>query len=168
MVESQWGRSGSEGLPEDVVIRTPDRRLRVFVSSTLGELAAERQAVSRAISALRLTRCCSRWGPRCCPTRGRNATSGWPRRAFVHPAAAACFPQPRNWTGPGAPGRPGGISGARSASGLVTPITRSGPADDHPMRRRTPGPFRKLEAVALLTGPLVPAPQPGRRAPCRP
>ncbi len=38
-----------------MVIRTPDRRLRVFVSSTLGELAAERQAVSRAISALHLT-----------------------------------------------------------------------------------------------------------------
>jgi predicted ATPase len=39
----------------DVVIRTPDQRLRVFVSSTLGELAAERQAVSHAITALRLT-----------------------------------------------------------------------------------------------------------------
>jgi predicted ATPase len=38
-----------------VLIRTPDRRLRVFVSSTLGELAEERRAVSRAISALRLT-----------------------------------------------------------------------------------------------------------------
>ena len=37
------------------MIRTPDRRLRVFVSSTLGELSDERQAVSRAISALRLT-----------------------------------------------------------------------------------------------------------------
>src|SRR2546430_7917721 len=37
------------------VIRTPDRRLRVFVSSTLAELAAERAAVARAISALRLT-----------------------------------------------------------------------------------------------------------------
>ena len=35
--------------------RTPDRRLRVFVSSTLGELAGERRAVSRAVSALRLT-----------------------------------------------------------------------------------------------------------------
>jgi predicted ATPase len=42
--------------PRDkAVIRTPDRRLRVFVSSTLGELAEERRAVSRAISALRLT-----------------------------------------------------------------------------------------------------------------
>jgi predicted ATPase len=36
-------------------VRTPDRRLRVFVSSTLGELAEERRAVSRALSALRLT-----------------------------------------------------------------------------------------------------------------
>ena len=55
MVEPQRGRSGNEGLPGDVGIRTPDRRLRVFVSSTLGELADERRAVSRAISALRLT-----------------------------------------------------------------------------------------------------------------
>jgi predicted ATPase len=38
----------------EVVIRTPDQRLRVFVSSTLEELAEERRAVSRAISALRL------------------------------------------------------------------------------------------------------------------
>ena len=37
-----------------MVIRTPDQRLRVFVSSTLGEPAEERRAVSRAISALRL------------------------------------------------------------------------------------------------------------------
>jgi predicted ATPase len=44
------GRSPIEGL-----IRTPDQRLRVFVSSTLAELADERRAVSSAISALRLT-----------------------------------------------------------------------------------------------------------------
>ena len=37
-----------------VAIRTPDQRLCVFVSSTLVELANERRAVSRAISALRL------------------------------------------------------------------------------------------------------------------
>ena len=48
-------QTGNEGLPGDEVIRTPDRRLRVFVSSTLSELAEERRAVSRAISALRLT-----------------------------------------------------------------------------------------------------------------
>jgi hypothetical protein len=42
-------------LPGDVVIRTPDQRLTVFVSSTLGELADERRAVLRAVSTLRLT-----------------------------------------------------------------------------------------------------------------
>jgi predicted ATPase len=36
------------------VIRTPDQRVRVFVSSALGELAAERQAVRDAVSRLRL------------------------------------------------------------------------------------------------------------------
>jgi class 3 adenylate cyclase len=36
-------------------IRTPDQRLRVFVSSTLGELAPERAVVREAIDALRLT-----------------------------------------------------------------------------------------------------------------
>ncbi|MFD0579898.1 DUF4062 domain-containing protein [Dactylosporangium darangshiense] len=41
--------------PGDSIIRTPDQHLRVFVSSTLDELADERQAVSRAISTLRLT-----------------------------------------------------------------------------------------------------------------
>src|ERR1700759_1041321 len=45
----------TEGQPGDVAIRTPDQRLRVFVSSTLGELADERAAVARAISGLRLT-----------------------------------------------------------------------------------------------------------------
>jgi predicted ATPase len=37
------------------MILTPDQRLRVFVSSTLGELAEERQAVRQAIESLRLT-----------------------------------------------------------------------------------------------------------------
>jgi hypothetical protein len=54
-VESEQARSENAGVPGQVVIRTPDRRLRVFVSSTLGELAEERRAVARAVSALRLT-----------------------------------------------------------------------------------------------------------------
>src|SRR5215472_764127 len=37
------------------LIRTPEQRVRVFVSSTLDELAAERAAVREAISELRLT-----------------------------------------------------------------------------------------------------------------
>ncbi|HLU30142.1 MAG TPA: DUF4062 domain-containing protein, partial [Acidimicrobiia bacterium] len=36
-------------------IRTPDQRLRVFVSSTIGELAPEREAVKTAIRTLRLS-----------------------------------------------------------------------------------------------------------------
>ncbi len=54
-VESEPGQSVRRGPRDEVVIRTPDRRLRVFVSSTLGELAEERRAVSRAVSMLRLT-----------------------------------------------------------------------------------------------------------------
>src|SRR5215469_10952632 len=41
-------------MAETDVIRTPDQRLRVFVSSTLQELAAERQAVRDAVERLRL------------------------------------------------------------------------------------------------------------------
>ena len=37
------------------MIRTPDQRLRAFVSSTLGELVDERCAAAAAISALGLT-----------------------------------------------------------------------------------------------------------------
>jgi hypothetical protein len=55
-----------------VVIRTPDRRLRVFVSSIVGEhgeLTAERRAVVRAISALRLTPVLFELGARPYPPR---------------------------------------------------------------------------------------------------
>jgi len=38
-----------------MVIRTPDHHLRVFVSSTLKELAEERKAVRQAIVKLRLS-----------------------------------------------------------------------------------------------------------------
>jgi predicted ATPase len=41
-------------MAETEVIRTPDQRLRVFVSSTLQELAPERQAVRDAVTRLRL------------------------------------------------------------------------------------------------------------------
>ena len=41
-------------MAETDLIRTPDQRIRVFVSSTLGELAAERRAVRDAVTRLRL------------------------------------------------------------------------------------------------------------------
>jgi predicted ATPase/class 3 adenylate cyclase len=40
---------------EPVSILTPDRRVRVFISSTLGELAPERDAVEAAVRTLRMT-----------------------------------------------------------------------------------------------------------------
>src|SRR5215468_3721279 len=43
-----------EVMAETGVIRTPDQRVRVFVSSTLQELTAERQAVRDAVTSLRL------------------------------------------------------------------------------------------------------------------
>jgi len=51
------------------VIRTPDQRLRVFVSSTLGELATERAAVKAAIDRLRLAAVMFEQGARPHPPR---------------------------------------------------------------------------------------------------
>ncbi|MFL6094482.1 MAG: DUF4062 domain-containing protein [Blastococcus sp.] len=50
-------------------IWTPDRRLRVFVSSTLEELAAERSAVRAAITLLRLSPIMFELGSRAHPPR---------------------------------------------------------------------------------------------------
>jgi hypothetical protein len=50
-------------------ILTPDQRLRVFVSSTLGELAEERAAVRRAIESLGLTAVMFELGARPHPPR---------------------------------------------------------------------------------------------------
>src|SRR5437764_194552 len=48
-------RQSTATLPIPVLIRTPDQRVRVFVSSTLDELAPERTAAREAITQLRLT-----------------------------------------------------------------------------------------------------------------
>src|SRR5919106_5942430 len=51
------------------MIVTPDQRLRVFVSSTLGELAEERRAVRRAVEGLRLAPVMFEMGARPHPPR---------------------------------------------------------------------------------------------------
>ena len=54
--QSMDGNNGvGEALSTVSRIRTPDQRVRVFVSSTLDELAPERAAVREAITQLRLT-----------------------------------------------------------------------------------------------------------------
>jgi hypothetical protein len=50
-------------------IRTPDQRLRVFVSSTLKEMADERTAARRAIETLRLAPVMFELGARPHPAR---------------------------------------------------------------------------------------------------
>src|ERR671922_176345 len=49
------GRQSTVAPPIPALIRTPDQRVRVFVSSTLDELAPERAAAREAITQLRLT-----------------------------------------------------------------------------------------------------------------
>jgi len=49
------GRSVKQADEASRLISTPDQRLRVFVSSTLSELSAEREAARDAIRTLRLT-----------------------------------------------------------------------------------------------------------------
>src|SRR5262252_4858384 len=56
-------------MAETDVIRTHDQRVRVFVSSTLQELAAERQAVRDAVTQLRLVPVMSELGARPYPAR---------------------------------------------------------------------------------------------------
>src|SRR5678815_1722974 len=62
-------------------IRTPDQRLRVFVSSTLAELAPERAAVSRTIPALGLSPVLSSWA--------LGAAEGLRRRAGLRSPSCA-------------------------------------------------------------------------------
>src|ERR1700758_3091072 len=65
MSTTGWARSaGRDSVPGGGVIRTPDQRVRVFVSSTLRELAAERQAVRDAVTQLRLVPVMSELGAR--------------------------------------------------------------------------------------------------------
>ena len=61
--------TGSEPGASAAVIRTPDQRLRVFVSSTLRELKEERDTARQAIADLRLTPVMFELGARPYPPR---------------------------------------------------------------------------------------------------
>ena len=58
-----------QGAPRRAVIHTPDQRVRVFVSSTMQELAAERKAVRDAVTRLRLVPVMFELGARSHPPR---------------------------------------------------------------------------------------------------
>jgi Domain of unknown function (DUF4062) len=78
------------------VIRTPDQRLRVFVSSTLHELAPERQAVRDAVTSLRLNPVMFELGARPRPARQVYRAYLAQSQVFV-----GVYWQSYGWIGPG-------------------------------------------------------------------
>jgi predicted ATPase len=78
------------------VIRTPDQRVRVFVSSALGELAAERQAVRDAVTSLRLVPVMFELGAR--PHPARNVYRAYLAQSQVF---VGIYWQSYGWVAPG-------------------------------------------------------------------
>jgi predicted ATPase len=79
-------------------IRTPDQRLRVFVSSTLAELAEERAAVREAIERLQLTPVLFELGARPHPPRALYRTYLEQSHVFI-----GLYWQRYGWVAPGEP-----------------------------------------------------------------
>jgi predicted ATPase len=88
---------GGVVMTETGVIRTPDQRLRVFVSSTLQELAAERRIVQDAVTSLRLVPVMFELGARPHPPRQVYRDYLAQSQVFV-----GIYWQSYGWIGPGA------------------------------------------------------------------
>jgi predicted ATPase len=114
-------------------IRTPDQRLRVFVSSTLEELADERAAVLRAVSALRLTPVMFELGARPHPPQELY-------RAYLEQSDIfiGLYWQRYGWVGPGMD-----ISGLQDEFELSRPLPRL-------LYVKTPAPDRDPRLSELL------------------
>src|SRR6478736_9452479 len=83
-------------MAETGLIRTPDQRLRVFVSSALQELAAERRAVRDAITGLRLVPVMFELGAR--PHPPRNVYQAYLAQSQVF---VGIYWQSYGWVAPG-------------------------------------------------------------------
>jgi len=114
-------------------IRTPDQRLRVFVSSTLAELAEERAAVARAISALRLTPVLFELGARPHPPRELYRAYLAQSDIFI-----GLYWQRYGWIGPGMD-----ISGLEDEFRLSHSIPRL-------LYVKTPAPEREPRLTAMI------------------
>jgi hypothetical protein len=79
------------------LIATPDQRLRVFVSSTLEEMAAERAAAQEAIESLRLTPVMFELGAR--PYAPRELYSAYLAQSDVF---VGIYGERYGWVAPGA------------------------------------------------------------------
>lgn len=117
-----------------MVIRTPDQRLRVFVSSTLGELSDERRAVAHAISALRLTPVMFELGARPHPPRELYRAYLAQSDIFI-----GLYWQSYGWIGPGM-----AISGLEDELELAGALPRL-------LYVKAPAPNREPRLAELLT-----------------
>lgn len=116
-------------------ILTPDQRLRVFVSSTLNELAEERAAARRAVEQLRLTPVMFELGARPYPPRSLYLAYLRQSQVFV-----GIYGEQYGWVGPG-----------MDVSGLEDELRSAG---DVPrlLYVKTPAPAREPRLVQLIEG----------------
>jgi predicted ATPase len=115
-------------MAETDVIRTPDQRVRVFISSTLQELAAERRAVHDAVQRLRLVPVMFELGARPYPPRPVYRSYLAQSQVFV-----GIYWQSYGWVAPGEQ-----VSGLEDeyelSAGLPRLIYVKGPAPDREPR----------------------------------
>src|SRR5919202_2458732 len=123
----------SEEHESNSAIRTPDQRLRVFVSSTLAELADERAAVARAVSSLRLTPVLFELGARPHPPRELYRAYLAQSDIFI-----GLYWQRYGWIGPGMQ-----ISGLEDEFQLSHAIPRL-------LYVKTPAPEREPRLAAMI------------------
>ena len=123
----------SEEHESNSAIRTPDQRLRVFVSSTLTELAEERASVARAISALRLTPVLFELGARPHPPRELYRAYLAHSDIFI-----GLYWQRYGWIGPGMD-----ISGLEDEFRLSVSMPRL-------LYVKTPAPDREARLTAMI------------------
>ena len=116
-------------------IRTPDQRLRVFVSSTLAELAPERAAVARSIAALGLTPVMFELGARPHPPQDLYRAYLAQSDIFV-----GLYWQRYGWIGPGMD-----ISGLEDELQLSRSLPRL-------LYVKTPAPDREARLTDMLAG----------------
>jgi predicted ATPase len=123
-----WGDAAGEP-----VIRTPDQRLRVFISSTLAELAPERAAVRAAIEQLHLTPVLFELGARPHPPRDLYRAYLAQSQVFL-----GIYGERYGWIAPG-----------EQVSGLEDEFRR---ASGHPqlLYVKEPAPEREPRLAALL------------------
>src|SRR5881397_566014 len=115
------------------VIRTPDQRVRVFVSSTLDELAPERVAAREAITQLRLTPVLFELGARPYPPRELYRAYLAQSDIFI-----GLYWQRYGWIGPGME-----LSGLEDEFRLSASMPRL-------LYLKTPAPEREARLTAMI------------------